>query len=72
MFKSAATFAAVGLVGLLVLRVAFGFVFRAVGLTFGLAFFLLKLLLGVGLVYWLVSVVSPATARKLRQAVWGE
>jgi len=41
------------------------------GLLIGLAWFVLKVLLVVGLVYWLLTVFSPETAKKVRDTVRG-
>ena len=42
------------------------------GLLLSLAFFALKVLLVVGLVYWLLTVFSPETAKKMRDTFRGE
>ena len=43
-----------------------------VGLLLSLAWLVLKVLLVVGIVYWLISVFSPDTARKMRESLRGE
>ncbi len=69
------TFAAVALVSLLgyvAIRIVFGVAGGIVGLLLSLAWLALKVLLVVGLVYWVLSVFSPETARKMRDALKGE
>lgn len=69
------TFAAVALVSLLgyvAIRIVFGVAGGIVGLLLSLAWLALKVLLVVGLVYWVLSVFSPETARKMKEALKGE
>lgn len=69
------TFAAVALVSLLgyvAIRIVFGVAGGIVGLLLSLAWLALKVLLVVGLVYWVLSVFSPETDRKMRDALKGE
>jgi hypothetical protein len=59
------------LVGYVVVRVVFGFAGGLIGLLLALAWFALKLLLFVGVAYWVLSVLAPDTARKIRDRVQG-
>ena len=69
MFRTVATVAVVALVGFSLLRLVFGVMGGVLGLMFTLAFLALKVLLFVGLVYFILSMVAPDTARKVRGAV---
>jgi len=61
------TVALVALAGWIALKIVFGVAGGMVGLLLSLAWLALKVLLVVGLVYWLLSVFSPETARKMRE-----
>ena len=71
MIRTVATVAVVGLVAYVVLKLVFGVAGGLLGLLIGLAWFALKVLLVVGLVYWLLTVFSPETAKKVRDTVRG-
>ncbi len=64
--------ALVSLVGWIAIKIVFGVAGGIVGLLLSLAWLALKILLVVGIVYWVLSVFSPETARKMREAVKGE
>jgi len=67
MFRKILGFAVLAVVALVALKLAFGLV----GFLWGLAWVLLKLAL-VGLViYWVLTLVSPSTARKVRELIGG-
>lgn len=69
------TFAAVAvvvLIGWVALKIVFGVAGGLIGLLISLAWFALKVALVVGLVYWLLTVFSPETARKMREAFKGD
>ena len=72
MIRTAATIAVVALIGWIALRILFGFAGGVLGLLISLAVFVLKIALVVGLVYWLLTVFSPETAKKMRDALRGE
>jgi hypothetical protein len=72
MFRTAASIAIVGLICWVAIKIVFGVTGGIIGLLLSLAWLLLKILLVVGLVYWLLTVFSPETARKMRDAVKGE
>lgn len=72
MFRTAASIAIVGLICWVAIRIVFGVTGGIIGLLLSLAWLILKLLLVVGLIYWLLTVFSPETARKMRDAVKGE
>ena len=69
MFRTAATVAVVAFVGFAIFRVVFGVMGGFIGLLFGLAFLVLKLLILAGIIYFVLSIVAPETARKVRTAV---
>ena len=66
------TVAIVALVGWFAVKMVFGFAGGIVGLLLSLAWLVLKILLVVGIVYWVLSVFSPETARKMKDAFKGE
>jgi hypothetical protein len=72
MMRSAATLALVVLAAWVAIKIVFGFAGGLLGLLVSLLVFALKILLVVGLVYWLVSVFSPETAKKMRDTFRGE
>jgi uncharacterized membrane protein len=69
MFRTAATIAVVALVGFTIFRVVFGVLGGFIGLLFGIAFLVLKALVLAGIIYFILSIVAPDTARKVRVAV---
>jgi len=72
MIRTAATIAVVALIGWIALRILFGFAGGVLGLLISLAVFVLKIAVVVGLVYWLLTIFSPETAKKMRDALRGE
>ncbi len=70
--RAFATIAVVVLVSWIAIKVVFGFAGGILGLLLGLCWFALKVLLVVGIVYWLLSVFSPETAKKIRDSFKGE
>jgi uncharacterized membrane protein len=68
MMRAFATLAIAGLVGYAVLKVVFGMMGGVFAMLLGLFFLLLKLALFAGAVYFIVSIFSPETARKMRSA----
>jgi ABC-type transport system involved in multi-copper enzyme maturation permease subunit len=72
MIRTVASIAVVALVAWLAIKIVFGFAGGLIGLLISLAIFALKVALVVGLVYWLLTVFSPETARKMRDALRGE
>ncbi len=67
--KTIASVAVVALLGWVALKIVFGFAGGVIGLLIGLCWFALKVLLVAGIVYWLISVFSPDTARKIREGM---
>ncbi|HUJ28805.1 MAG TPA: hypothetical protein VLW85_22445 [Myxococcales bacterium] len=59
------------LVGYVALKLVFGVAGGLIGVLLSLAWFALKILLVVGLIYWLLSVFSPETAKKMRDSFRG-
>jgi len=72
MIRTAASIAIVGLICWVAIKIVFGVTGGIIGLLLSLAWLLLKIMLVVGLVYWLLTVFSPETARKMREALKGE
>jgi len=72
MIRTAATLALVVVAAWLAIRILFGFAGGILGLLLSLAWFALKVLLVVGLIYWLLTVFSPETAKKMRDTFRGE
>jgi len=72
MIRTAASVAIVGLICWVAIKIIFGVTGGIIGLLLSLAWLLLKIMLVVGLVYWLLTVFSPETARKMRDAIKGE
>lgn len=70
--RTFATIAVVALVSWIALKVVFGVAGGIVGLLMAILWFALKILLVVGLIYGLLSVFSPETARRMREALKGE
>ena len=67
--RTAGTVALLALAGWLCFKIVFGFAGGIVGLLLSLAWLALKILLVAGIVYWLISVFSPDTARKIREGM---
>ena len=72
MIRTVASIAAIGLIAWIAIKIVFGVAGGLLGLLISLALFVLKVALVVGLVYWLLTVFSPETARKMRDALRGE
>jgi uncharacterized membrane protein len=69
MFRTVFTLAAVGIAAWVAIRLVFGVAGGIIGLLLSLAFLALKVLLVVGLIYWLLTVFSPDTAKRMRDAM---
>jgi hypothetical protein len=72
MIRTAATLALVVLAAWVAIKIIFGFAGGLLALLLSLAWFTLKVLLVAGLVYWLLTVFSPETAKKVRDTFRGE
>jgi hypothetical protein len=72
MFRTIFTIAFVGLCAWVAIRLVFGVAGGILGLLLSLAWLALKVALVVGLIYWLLTVFSPETAKKMRDAMKGE
>lgn len=70
--RTFAAVAIVSLIGWIAIKIVFGVAGGIVGLLLSLAWLGLKVLLVVGIVYWVLSVFSPETARRMRDALKGE
>lgn len=71
MIRTVFSLAVVALVGYVALKLVFGVAGGLIGLLLSLAIFALKVALVVGLVYWLLTVFSPETAKKVRDSLRG-
>lgn len=71
MFRTAAIIAVAVLVAMSIGSVVLGVVGGIVGLLLSLAWVLLKILIIGGIAYFLISMVSPDTARRIREAIGG-
>jgi len=72
MIRTVASIAALALVAWIAIKIVFGVAGGLLGVLISLALFVLKVALVVGLIYWLLTVFSPETARKMRDAIRGE
>ena len=71
MFRTVATLALVGLVALVASRIVVGVAGGILGLLLGVAWLLFKLLIVAGVVYFVLTIVAPDTARKVRERISG-
>jgi hypothetical protein len=58
-------------IGACVLKLVSGVVGGVLGLLLGLAWLALKILIFVGVAYFVLSIISPDTARRVRERVGG-
>jgi len=72
MIRTVGSVALVVLAAWVAIRIVFGFAGGILALLLSLAWFALKVLLVVGLVYWLLTVFSPETAKRVRDTFRGE
>ncbi len=70
--RFAATFAIIAVTAWVAFKLVFGVAGGIIGLLLALAWFALKLLLVVGAVYFVLTLVAPDLARKIRERVAGE
>jgi hypothetical protein len=71
MFRTAASLALVALVALVAIRIVAGVAGGVIGLLIGVAWLFLKLLVVAGVVYFVLTIVAPDTARKVRDRFSG-
>ena len=71
MFRTVATLALIGLVALVAIRIVAGVAGGILGLILGVAWLLFKLLIVAGVVYFVLTIVAPDTARKVRERISG-
>ena len=69
--RTAVSLLIVAILGYIGFKLVFGIAGPILGLLLSLALFLLKIALVAGLVYWLLTVFSPETAKKVREALRG-
>jgi uncharacterized membrane protein len=72
MIRTVGSIAIIGLICWVAIKIVFGVTGGLIGLLLSLAWLALKVLLVVGLIYWLLTVFSPETAKKMREAFRGE
>ncbi len=70
--RFAATFAIIAVIAWIAFKVVFGVAGGIIGLLLALAWLALKLLLVGGAIYFVLSLVAPDLARKVRERVSGE
>jgi len=68
MLRTILGFALLAIVAVVVLKLAFGLL----GFAFGAAIFLLKLALIGLVVYWVLKLIAPSTARRVREMIGGQ
>jgi uncharacterized membrane protein len=71
MIRTVAAVAVLGLIAWIALKLVLGVAGGLLGLLITVFWFVLKVALVVGLIYWLLTVFSPETARKMRDALRG-
>ncbi|MFL5312530.1 MAG: hypothetical protein ACJ79H_19010 [Myxococcales bacterium] len=71
MFRTAATLALVALAALVAIRIVAGVTGGVIGLLIGVAWLFVKLLVVAVIVYFVLTIVAPDTARKLRDRFSG-
>jgi hypothetical protein len=67
--RTAGTIAVVAIAAWIAFKLVFGVAGGIIGLLLGLAWFALKVLLLVGVGYFILKIVSPETARRVRECV---
>jgi uncharacterized membrane protein len=68
MLRTVLGFALLAIVALVVLKLVMGLV----GFAFSAAWFLLKLAVVGVVVYWVLKLIAPSTARRVREMIAGE
>jgi hypothetical protein len=71
MLRNAFAIAVAVVIGACALRLVSGVVGGVLGLLIALAWVALKILIFVGVAYFVLSIISPDTARKVRERVGG-
>jgi len=71
MFRTAATLALVALVALVAIRIVAGVAGGILGLLLACAWLLFKLLIVAAVAYFVLTIVAPDKARKLRERISG-
>ncbi len=69
MVRTVGALALIAIVGWIALKMVFGVAGGLIGILISLAWLLLKIALVVGLVYWLLTIFSPDTAKRMRDSV---
>jgi len=71
MLRTLFTIGVMAILGLFVMRIAFGILGGVLGLFIGLAFLALKIVLIGAVAYAVIAVVSPNSAKRLRERFSG-
>jgi hypothetical protein len=71
MLRNVFAIAVAVVIGACVLRLVTGVVGGVLGILLALAWFAAKILIFVGVAYFVLSIISPDTARKVRERVGG-
>ena len=71
MLRTLFTIGIMALIGLFVMKLVFGILGGVLGLFFGLAFLALKIVLIGAVAYVVIAIVSPSSAKRLRERFSG-
>ena len=71
MLRTLFTIGVMAILGLFVMKLVFGILGGVLGLFIGLAFLAFKIVLIGGVAYVVIAVVSPSSARRLRERISG-
>ena len=71
MLRTLFTIGVMAILGLFVMRIGFGILGGVLGLFIGLVFFAFKIVVIGGVLYVVIAVVSPSSARRLRERFSG-
>ena len=69
--KNVAAVAIAVVAGYVAIKILFGFAGGLIGLIISVAWFALKILVFVGVAYWILSIIAPDMARRVRERVGG-
>jgi ABC-type transport system involved in multi-copper enzyme maturation permease subunit len=69
--KNVAAVAIAVVAGYVALKILFGFAGGLIGLVISVAWFALKILVFVGVAYWILSIIAPDMAKRVRERVGG-
>lgn len=69
--KTVAAVAIAVVAGYVAIQLVFGFAGGLIGLLFSVAWFALKILVFAGVAYWVLSIIAPDMAKRVRERVGG-